>query len=578
MATSSTSTSSSAIGAGAGSEVVATVTSAEKTEAQNYFEKYGPICNSEGYYQHSGECWSDAFQMLMLYSDGIKEITQPLFINHTITYDEIQEKFINFILLKQTLYKKNDDTAFVENNLQALFNYFKIIQQRFQRHYISEAKRLEKFGTVTSYSESYKTGKCLDDLVTLSLLGRSPNTGKLTNKPGVQAAVMSKMTKEFLFESRENILKKIQNKNKKEDYNTTGRVEIEIKNLMKIYDMFFDINFTYEINHITKFKYNPEVLGMYLHIVNWGNTLGHAITFFTCGGNDYYFDNNRGIILFPWRKFLTRYAEESEKQKTRLYIGGDTKIFTITEKNKNAKSLYDRIDIHDVIYNTTMWPFIEYKKGGWTYYVTYFAEKEEALETTFTPMLLRRGKASSSIIANTNNLLFMCEITESDSTYSINTIVDIYKKDTTYKPTEYNAGSGKFIQARIRPGYTTIPKKNTTTTSTTGAVSAANTTTTSATTGAVTASNTTGAVTLANTETSRTTKATAQNNKPKKKVIYSWKKNSPEDVKEKIKQAEKYSVSTRTNTQTNKSTSKKNTYKKNKSSKRYRKTRKINSE
>lgn len=35
-----------------------------------------PICSTEGLYQHVGECWNDALQMIFLYTDGIKEKVQ----------------------------------------------------------------------------------------------------------------------------------------------------------------------------------------------------------------------------------------------------------------------------------------------------------------------------------------------------------------------------------------------------------------------------------------------------------------------------------------------------------------------
>ena len=40
---------------------------------QNYT---GAKCDSEGFYQHSGECWNDAIQMVFLWTDGLKEVVQ----------------------------------------------------------------------------------------------------------------------------------------------------------------------------------------------------------------------------------------------------------------------------------------------------------------------------------------------------------------------------------------------------------------------------------------------------------------------------------------------------------------------
>ena len=51
----------------------------------NSIENYDgvPICDTIGLRQHHGECWSDAIQQLILFSDGIKEKSQPFFINNT---------------------------------------------------------------------------------------------------------------------------------------------------------------------------------------------------------------------------------------------------------------------------------------------------------------------------------------------------------------------------------------------------------------------------------------------------------------------------------------------------------------
>jgi len=39
------------------------------------------ICDYVGYSQHSGECWVDTIQQIFFFTDGLKELTQPLFYN-----------------------------------------------------------------------------------------------------------------------------------------------------------------------------------------------------------------------------------------------------------------------------------------------------------------------------------------------------------------------------------------------------------------------------------------------------------------------------------------------------------------
>ena len=50
-------------------------------------------CDSEGFYQHLGECWNDSIQMIFLFSDGLKEIVQPALLDPN--FDSKVESIIN---------------------------------------------------------------------------------------------------------------------------------------------------------------------------------------------------------------------------------------------------------------------------------------------------------------------------------------------------------------------------------------------------------------------------------------------------------------------------------------------------
>ena len=50
-------------------------------------------CDSEGFYQHLGECWNDSIQMIFLFSDGLKEIVQPALLDPN--FDSKLESIIN---------------------------------------------------------------------------------------------------------------------------------------------------------------------------------------------------------------------------------------------------------------------------------------------------------------------------------------------------------------------------------------------------------------------------------------------------------------------------------------------------
>ena len=78
----------------------------------------GPICDPIGYSQHGGECWSDTLQQLILFSDGLKEYTQPFFYN--TPYSEIEARIDRFV-----------DADFAP----ILKKYVKAMQVRFISHY-----------------------------------------------------------------------------------------------------------------------------------------------------------------------------------------------------------------------------------------------------------------------------------------------------------------------------------------------------------------------------------------------------------------------------------------------------------
>ena len=59
-----------------------------QAEAKEIFSKKGELCDSEGFYQHSGECWSDALQQVMNNGDTLKEKVQKLFIEKTFTSED----------------------------------------------------------------------------------------------------------------------------------------------------------------------------------------------------------------------------------------------------------------------------------------------------------------------------------------------------------------------------------------------------------------------------------------------------------------------------------------------------------
>ena len=55
-----------------------------------------PTCVKIGFEQHYGECWNDAISMIIVFSDGYKEIMQPLLYN-SAEHPELIEGFLDVV-------------------------------------------------------------------------------------------------------------------------------------------------------------------------------------------------------------------------------------------------------------------------------------------------------------------------------------------------------------------------------------------------------------------------------------------------------------------------------------------------
>jgi len=68
----------------------------------------GAKCDSEGFYQHEGECWNDAIQMLFLFSDGLKEVVQEKLANNEVDINFIPRESIPRIIDEYAKYRGDE--------------------------------------------------------------------------------------------------------------------------------------------------------------------------------------------------------------------------------------------------------------------------------------------------------------------------------------------------------------------------------------------------------------------------------------------------------------------------------------
>ena len=78
----------------------------------------GPICDTLGFRQHGMNCGPDTILQVLMFTDGLKQITQPTLYN--ITHSELVAR---------------TRTVFPPEEHSFMIRYFKLIQERFQNHY-----------------------------------------------------------------------------------------------------------------------------------------------------------------------------------------------------------------------------------------------------------------------------------------------------------------------------------------------------------------------------------------------------------------------------------------------------------
>lgn len=322
MASSSSSSGPTAAGAGPTSgDVVA--------RARSEFQKKNVICDSEGFYQHMGECWNDALQMIFLFCDGFKELSQKFLLDISPT-DESSLR---------ALYGEKDATFY-----KFLVPYLVNTQRRFSRHYLieSEKRNLASSGPVSvealqaiSKRPNYRAkGK---EGIATAAAGKQQNTCEYTPGGKVidEARVIEIFRPAFTPGKVETLLFF---PNYSDKYFTTYIGEV--KNLREIpLETFFT----------SESQYSPLAVKINIEIKD---TSQHVACFITCGGIDYFYEDIFGLITFPWRACL-----RNMKPFTNLVFWGKLKKQKIGTKE---------------IYVTHYYPILERGQKG-SHEKTYYA-------------------------------------------------------------------------------------------------------------------------------------------------------------------------------------------------------------
>lgn len=415
-------------------------------DIQELFKIYGPICNSEGFYQHTGQCWSDTLQMLLLYSDGLKEITQPIFALNTFTYVDIARIFSGSV--SSLLYTSGVgvEEIYMEQNLNAIFEYFKAVQERFRRHYISEVLRFKEYGPKECYTYEFAGNTSLESLKKIARESRSKNKG--VRKSGIRSAIMGKATKNFLTANRETIgiSSTYGDSSKNSKYYSGGYLNIDIPYILSLYNEFANLHISHHMvssSNLSMFKLTPQTLCLYLSIVQSTKVTGHAVGFFPCGKKEYYYDDNYGVIAFPYSRLLNAYAT-SGIAKQKLIFGG---TFTVIRISPTVER----------IFSMETYPLLEEETDDFFNYTAFIETVDDTLKQIQIKVLKKGNPADIRLRTEVflhESLEYRLVINTKENQYELEQLVEIFKTSPASSASaevesKYNRSTGKFIGSRL---------------------------------------------------------------------------------------------------------------------------------
>jgi hypothetical protein len=322
-----------------------------QAEAKAIFRQRGALCDSEGYYQHGGECWSDTLQQTFLNADGLKEIMQrALIVYPQLDLRDLPDALFTPMLLpipgnpnQESLSQENqklvndyirDNHELIAQQKQWVSLYLHEIQKRFLRHYLTEAKR-RVVDETCSLTHKEPGQKALDEIAALSKLA----TGRKQGTEGITSAILGKLgvfhkatpTGETLAEFSGLATPSLETYRDSSTPYLKGGDDITHAILLNLYNaiffsntLFFSRFFSAKDLRTFLSTSADEVLEKTRGIVfttNIKDATGkkqnaHMFSVYTCGGKELLYDDNNGLIPFAWTVFLkTLYEMADQKPK-----------------------------------------------------------------------------------------------------------------------------------------------------------------------------------------------------------------------------------------------------------------------
>jgi hypothetical protein len=288
--------------------------------------KIKAICDEEGFYQHHGECANDAIQMFFVSADDIKYTVQ----NHLLhtNYDAYIPSIMSRI---DAINKKYGYEIISETHLKV---YMRAYQNRFARHYLNQSM-LSNI-PFTNKSKLFRSGG--KNAIQSHLAIKAGNTKKMGKKV---ICNINEYTANYsglrvkLYPSIFTLLA------------TVFNLDIGVK-LININEQdFIRVPFDKEntIGYIASFFYDSHrnVTGNKLWISNKLGAIespAHAVCFYTCDGQDYFYEDNDGPVKCEWRLYFTIMNERLKRYKPTRLIFNHKRMYPMLELDDGESYLY----------------------------------------------------------------------------------------------------------------------------------------------------------------------------------------------------------------------------------------------
>ncbi len=411
-------------------------------KVKQIYSEIGPLCDSEGFYNHDGECWNDALQMIFLNSDMIKEKIQSKLASGPIDILEVDSIFRHTIPIHFPDIEEEDITKYIG----FIYTYLDSLQKRFHRHYYAEHLRL---------SRSLKDDVCtLEDMKGREALKEMTKISLLHRKGGEEGRISAYMGQEF---ERYNKTSKRDPKTMAKNYISGGGPSSR-KNVMFILRYFFDIFITAEVFEKEKVNFNKfiseygdeedefeiydGVKALYVGYRLIGDShAGHAVAFYTCGGRDYFFDDNKGSIQFPWKTFFrTMTGYHYYNKKASVFFDGKLYVKDATGNELFHFFSYPYLMVVEkdkaVITSKKLITFL------WDGTIVNVESKDKTIDEMSFETTIKDTHVTFDFTGNNN---FMNEI-----------MVFKTSIEKPFVPGRANEKTGKFLGARLRYGNTKL--------------------------------------------------------------------------------------------------------------------------